>query len=58
MSSNDNGYWHVLIPSRLKPAVERIAEAQDWHPSYIVRKLVERALQQHEIGKKQISVAG
>jgi hypothetical protein len=37
--------WHVLIPLRLRAPVERIAEREDRHPAYIVRKLLDRALQ-------------
>jgi hypothetical protein len=39
---------HVRIPQRLLAAVERIAIAEDRHPAQVVRRLLIRALQQHE----------
>lgn len=40
--------WHVRIPQRLRASVERIAVAEDRHPAQVVRRLLIRALQQHE----------
>ena len=48
MSNKLDDAWHVLIPQRLRAPVERIAEREDRHPAYIVRKLLDRALQQIE----------
>ena len=46
--SNDDDAWHVRIPQRLRASVERIAIAEDRHPAQVVRRLLIRALQQHE----------
>jgi hypothetical protein len=50
-NSVDPDYWHVRIPNRLRAPVERIDEREDRHPAYIVRKLLDRALQQIESEK-------
>jgi hypothetical protein len=51
MSNNVDDHWHVRLPQRLRAPLERIAAAEDRHPAYIVRKLLDRALHQHEIEK-------
>lgn len=54
MSNNIDDAWHVRIPQRLRPAVERIAELEDRHPAQVVRRLLDRALRQFET-EKQVS---
>jgi hypothetical protein len=44
--SNVDDAWHVRISQRLRPAVERIAVAEDRRPAQVVRRLLDRALQQ------------
>ena len=54
MSNKLDDAWHVLIPQRLRAPVERIAEAEERHPAQVVRRLLDRALQQIET-EKQVS---
>ena len=40
--------WHVRIPKRLRPSVDKIAIEEDRHPASVVRRLLIKALAQHE----------
>jgi hypothetical protein len=46
--SNTDDAWHVRIPRRLRASIDRIAETEDRHPAQVVRRLLIRALAQHE----------
>jgi hypothetical protein len=46
--TNQDDAWHVRIPQRLRPSIERIAEQEERHPAQVVRRLLIRALAEKE----------
>jgi hypothetical protein len=55
MSHIDDDHFHVRIPLHLRPALERIAEREYMNVAQVARKLLDRALRQHETADEQVS---